>query len=246
MHLSGKFKTLFFLFSLLSCVEPVAGREFSLAMSGSIPPYVIKDGNRGIYLDIMQEALALKGHSIGSFHYVTNKRMLALLNSGRVDAILNAPPIIQSGYPSMPLSYFENVLVSRADKGLEIRKVLDLKDLRMIAFQNASSYLGESFKAMTQRNERYSESTLQINQVRHLYLDRTDIILLDRRIFEYYRQALSDTMDVIAPVKIHRIFPKVPRTAVFLDSDITNEFNDGLRQLEASGRLKEINEQYLN
>ncbi len=247
MHASPLPKALMFLFlPLVLVATPALGRELSLAMSGSIPPYVIKKGNRGIYLDVIQEALKLSGHSIGTFHYVTNKRMLALLNAGKVDAILNAPPVLQAGYPTLPLSYFENILVTREDKGIEVYSIYDLKDLRMVAFQNASSYLGDEFRAMTQINERYSESTLQINQIRHLYLDRTDIILLDGRIFEYYRKALSNNMDVSAPVKTHRIFSKVPRTAVFLDQSITEKFNEGLKQLEASGRLQEIHDRYLN
>ena len=115
----------------------------------------------------------------------------------------------------------------------------------MVAFQNASSYMGDEFRDMAEKNSRYSESTLQVNQVRHLFLERTDIILLDRRIFEYYRQLLHDTMDVTAPVTVHRLFPKVPRTAVFLDPDIRDEFNQGLLELATTGRLQAINERYI-
>ncbi len=195
-------------------------------------------------LEIIREALQLNGHELGNIHYVTNKRMVAMFNNGEVDIIVNPPPNLKTGFPTNSILHFENVVIALSANNFNITGLDDLVDKRLLAFQFAKAYLGPEFLAMTEENERYVEFAQQINQLRHLYLGRTDAIILDRGIFLYYLEKLSQQMDVSEAISYFSLFPRVPRYISFLDGGLASEFNESLKVLERSGRRQQIIDSY--
>jgi len=219
-------------------------RDITLAMSPSIPPYVIKETQGGIMSDIVKEALAIKGHSLKEFNYVSNKRLVAMLQSGLVDGGINTPPNLTVGFVSEPIIHFENVVVALTAKNYQFNHISDLTPFRVQAFQYAKAYLGPEFVAMAEGNSSYHEVILQVNQLRHLFLDRTDAIILDRQIFLYYLNELRSQMTHIPDVTFYTLFPKAPRHAAFLDEEMRDDFNDALSIMRSSGRVQAIIDQY--
>ena len=132
-------------------------RDITLAMSPSIPPYVIKETQGGIMSDIVKEALAIKGHTVKEFNYVSNKRLVAMIQSGLVDGGINTPPNLMAGFVSEPILHFENVVIATKAKKYQFNHISDLATFRVQAFQYAKAYLGPEFVAMTEENSAYSK-----------------------------------------------------------------------------------------
>ena len=237
-------KTLITALILFLMASAVQSREITLAMSPSIPPYVVKETQGGIMSDIVKEALALKGHTVKEINYVSNKRLVAMIHSGQVDGVINTPPNLMTGFVSEPILHFENVVIALKEKQYQFKHISELAPFRVQAFQFAKAYLGPEFIAMTEDNSTYSEVILQVNQLRHLFLDRTDAIILDRQIFLYYLNQLRSQMVSIPEVSYFPLFPKAPRHAVFLEKAMRDEFNEALLILQSSGRVEAIFDDY--
>jgi len=237
-------KTLMTALIVYMVASAAQSREVALAMSPSIPPYVIKETQGGIMSDIVKEALAIKGHTVKEINYVSNKRLVAMVQSGQVDGGINTPPNLMTGFVSEPILYFENVVIASKAKKYQFNHISDLAPFRVQAFQYAKAFLGPEFIAMTEENSSYSEVILQVNQLRHLFLDRTDAIILDRQVFLYYLNKLRGQMTNIPDVTYFTLFPKAPRHAVFLEKEMRDGFNEALLMMKSSGRLQAIIDQY--
>lgn len=230
---------------LLWLVPAGAGaRELVIATSSSIPPFVIPE-DRGIVIDIMREALAQSGHQL-AFIFAPNRRVTYELENGRVDGVFNLPEGgMQGVFFSSPVVEYQNVAITLSRNKLDLKQVADLKPLRIAAFQNAPVFLGEAFASLVRHHPAYLEVSNQRSQLSLLYTGRVDVIVMERRIFEYFRAHAGDDLDVSADVRIHPLFPAAPRFAAFRDIYIRDLFNQGLAALRDSGRYQAIIDSYL-
>lgn len=233
---------------LLFCVFLVQGataRELRLITSSSIPPYVIVEGNKGIVTDIMREALALKGYSV-HFNYSTNKRLKEELLSRRVDGAFNFPEgSIAEFYYSDPIISYQNVVVGLKSKHFAVHKIGDLSNRSVVAFQNSALFLGPEYESMSRINPRHQEVSAQRSQLFMLFLGRTDLIVLELRIFYHYLQEIESLGGAQSPYIIYPIFPASPRYAVFSKQNVRDDFNDGLKMLHKNGRYDAILKSYI-
>ena len=87
---------------------------------------------------------------------------------------------------------------------------------------------------------------IQRIQNKLLFLKRTDVVVADRFIFQWFSrdQEVSRYVDTAQPVTYHRIFPPSRFASVFRRQIHCTDFNRGLRQLKASGRYDEIVSSY--
>jgi polar amino acid transport system substrate-binding protein len=129
-------------------------------------------------------------------------------------------------------------------RGLKIAKVDDLKALRVVAFQDATNYLGNDFRTMAKANTGYSELANQEAQVKMLYMDRADAVVMDVNIFKYFRQAIKD-VKVDAEVTIYPIFPPTNYKVAFINKDVCQKFNEGFNKLKAAGKIETIFKTYI-
>lgn len=220
-------------------------KELKLMTSLSIAPYVIKDENRGIAIDIITEALALKGYKT-SFEFVSNKRSQMELNAKRIDGAFNIPPgAITDIFISDPVVEFQNVVVCLEKRNLKIENIKDLNDKNIFAFQDATKFLGQEFEKVVENNPKYNETVNQEAQVYQLYLNRVDVIVLERRIFLYFLSHLGNRINTSAKYVIHPLFPISPRPVYFIDEKVRNDFNDGLKKLKNNGRYDEVINNYI-
>ena len=220
-------------------------KEIKVAIGLTLPPYVLSETNTGIEYDIVKEALALKGHTIVP-KYTPFARVVVDMRDGKVDAAITVNESANLGNVHFTDShiFYQNVAVSLKKNGYNIEKISDLSKHSIIAFQNATKYLGDEFKKMAKGNGGYRELASQENQVALLFKERTQAVVGDINIFKYFR-SLTKLVDTSAQVDIHKIFPKTEYKVAFKDKALVKDFNEGLAQLKASGRYDKIFKQYI-
>lgn len=241
---------------LLTLAAPEAGRAqaIQVGIGFSIPPYVIRETDSGVEVDVIREALRVVGFE-AEFIYLPNLRLPIAFADGSVDCVaansgydLTADSGVQAHYSDITV-VFQNFAVTLEHRGLRVGSIRDLAGKTVLGFNNAAKYLGEEFAAMAAVNETYSELADQALQVRMLYSGRVDAVISDKRIFLYWRKQLVDSRDaeavsLDAHVVFHPIFSPSPRHVGFRDERLRTLFNQGLHILRANGALRAIEERY--
>ena len=233
-----------FVVTLASSPSLAAPKELTLAVGLAIPPYNIPETKSGIELDIVREALKDKGYTIKP-KYVPFARVKRELKDKTVDGALTINPDsgIEAFYSDEHIAC-ENVVISLKENEFNIKDVNGLKGKSVLAFQDATLYLGKDFASMAKKNNEYREIPKQQLQINLLYSNRVDTIVLDKNIFYYHRQR-NDMVNTSQPIDTWHIFPPTPFTVAFVDEEVRNDFNEGLKQLRKTGRYDEIVKKYI-
>lgn len=235
---------IFFVVILLG-VSLAYSETIKVAVGLALPPYVLSETNDGIELDIVKEALIRKGHKI-DIQYLPFARVVASMKSGDVDAamtILESSGIDNAFYSDSHITY-QNVVVSLTSKKLKINSIKDLADKDVLAFQNAKLYLGEDFKNMMDKNNKYREIAQQESQVAMLFIDRCDVNVIDINIFKYYKDK-TNKANTSLPIVFHEIFPQTDYKMAFKSKKIRDDFNLGLAELKKDGTYNKIVKKYI-
>jgi polar amino acid transport system substrate-binding protein len=211
----------------------------------SLEPYIIQKNNSGIELDIVKTALQNAGYKV-KIKYLPFLRLPLYLNDKKIDAAttINENSGIKNVYYSDKDIYYQNVVVTLKSKHLNIKKISDLKGLRVIAFQNGTKYLGEKFKNVVPKLKFYQELANQKLQVKLLFAKRVDAIILDVNIFKYIRQHLKG-VDTKQKVVIFNVFPKTYYKVGFLDKQVRDNYNKALEKMKKDGVCKKIFHKYI-
>lgn len=224
-------------------------KSISVVFSGSTPPYVIKENDSGIVIDIVREALAQRGYRVTPV-YLPIGRGSKMFAERKVDAtsIIKKSSGLKNAHYSGYFMQYHNFAFALKTPGrrVHIESVADLGGLDVIAFQYAHRYLGEEFGAAVKDSPHYREFADQETQVRMLLKGRTDVAVMDRSIFEFYKRKLIAEGDVPADVQVMRFdlfAPSKYRTA-FVEATVRDEFEKGLQALRDSGRYAEIYRYY--
>ncbi|WP_281560021.1 transporter substrate-binding domain-containing protein [Thalassomonas sp. RHCl1] len=140
-------------------------------------------------------------------------------------------------------------MISLKQQDFTIEAMADLKDKRVLAFQDASKIfpdLGWLHKA----NPLYQEMANQESQVALLFKQRVDLIVLDRSIFYYWRNSIN-YVNTGAGVTFHELSSisamevDSPTQTVFKDKTLRDDFNFGLQRLRDTGLYQKIVSRYL-
>lgn len=225
---------------------PVWADSINVGVSFAIPPYVIQQNNTGLELEILKHALARRGH-MTVVHYRPLARTFRELKEGQLDGIINTQPHMLDGvFYSEPVIRFHNCVFTLASRGLSISSMSDLKDKSVVAFQQASRLLGDSFGNSIAKQESYSEIAAQRHQIHLLFKGRTDAIILERSIFGYYRKQEVDAgfKDAQVDVDEHCIFPPLDYRFAFRSEQIRDDFNAGFREISEDGTLDALRLKY--
>lgn len=229
----------------------MVAKELTIAISFSIPPYVIKDQDRGIELDILREAFKLSSHQI-KVKYLPLARTFRPFEQGKVDGLINTKEgMVGDAYYSDVVIAFNNCAISLAKNNYpDFKDVTYLRDKKVIAFQRASTFLGKDFLQMSKLNKNYREYAKQKTQIIRLFFERqTDFVIMDSKIFEYYRKELKESNLMNSTlldqkIKKHCIFEPSEYKFAFSDAQIRDDFNAGLASLKKSGKYQEIINKY--
>jgi len=225
--------------------QPVIAKELIIAVGLALPPYVIAESNTGMELDIVREALKVKGYHLKP-RYLPFVRVSMSLQETTVDGAmtLNESSGITTVYYTNSHITYQNVAVTLKKNHYTINTINDLRTRKIVAFQSATKYLGNVYRNAVKSSRVYREQAKQELQIAVLFSERTEVIVLDINIFKYYRQN-TKKIDIRSPVTIHYIFPATHYKVAFIKSKIRDAFNEGLRQIQKSGRYEKIISKYI-
>ncbi|WP_404343234.1 substrate-binding periplasmic protein [Pseudoalteromonas mariniglutinosa] len=231
---------LLFCFEVQAYDKLISSQRVSIAASSYLPPYVMADQDSGIQLDILKAALRQQGITHFDIRYMSNKRAEKQLQVGEVDIALNYAGYLDGQiFPSNSLLDYQNVAISLTQKNLKIDTPYDLIGKSVLAFQNATAFLGQPFKSLTTKLLSYDEVVNQAAQIDHLMKNWVDVIILERRVFFYYLNEYEKKQPSL-PIQIHTIFAEVARPAYFNNAALKDTFNAGLEKIKDSGEYHAI------
>ena len=221
-------------------------QPLSVALGLNKPPYVMDNGQSGLEVDIVRHAFAAAALPI-QLVQLPPARGLMLQRAGQLDVLLTiAESIGGTGHFSLPYVTYQNVAMSLSGRRLPVKQIEDLSAHSVAAFQNAAIVLGPRFSKVASKHPDYKEYPSQVTQNNLLYSGRVDVIVGDYRILKHLLTELDPHLDASQPVTIHPIFPPSPYKAVFKDAAIRDQFNQGLKIIQANGTYDALLKKYAN
>ena len=233
--------------------NPCFAKTLTLATSDG-PPYMIKETDSGLDIEIPREALKRAGVDLSVQYMALNRAQIQVQMKA---ADLMAPFFQQNTpglYISEPYVMYRPAAFSLSKNELNINTLQDLGNYEIITFQGARGYFGPTFMAATRKSPSYIEHHDMTVLITLLSTGRTDVVVLDYNIFHYFlNQAHSKASsgnalyrhDVSQPITFHDIFPQVPAVAAFHDQTHRDLFNKGLKAIKADGTHAKIIGKYI-
>ncbi len=250
-------KVMIFLAYCLTCLPAQAADHKTLKIAFGLgrPPFVYEESGtwRGFELDVMKAAMRELGYEVDHHHLPNARLYIALSDASFAAAVAVQPePGDKSCYSKQTISEYVNVAISKSNRHVVLNRVHDLSKYSVAAWQKAHRNLGREFEALYGPNaegphlERYTELGDQAAQVRQFWLNRFDVLLIDRTIFGWYRHQLRSSLPTGESVEIHPIFPgRANYHVVFRDCGLRNQFDLILAKMKADGRYRAAIDRYL-
>lgn len=222
-------------------------KELKMGIGLALPPYIIKDHQeaKGFEYEVVKEALAKKGYKVKP-RFLPFGRLTAKGVFKKIDGVLTtneASGLKNIHYSDSHVTY-QNVAITLKKNNKNINSIADLGQGTVLAFQNATKYLGETYKRVVSKNKGYREIADQEAQVARLFMGKTDALVGDINIFKYFRMNTKRS-DTSAPIRIHKIFSPVHYKVGFVDIKVRDDFNSGLKSLRESGAYEKIVARYI-
>jgi polar amino acid transport system substrate-binding protein len=196
------------------------------------PPFVHEGEGRGIEMDLMSSVFKKMGYGI-VWRHLPPKRIRHQVIQREVHAGIRAQPSAGDKlYYSKPYIHFQNVAIS-LDPKVQVKSIQDLSQYSVVAFQNAKDVLGADYAKAVSKCSVYMEMANQAKQIETLFRQRSQVIILEKQIFNHFREQL----DHKGEVKFFEIFPSTPYSAVFYDKTLRDAFDKALQsQLSTSDK----------
>ncbi|MGI2171141.1 substrate-binding periplasmic protein [Shewanella sp. MF05960] len=215
-------------------------KQISFSTSNSIAPYFFADKPQGVQYDLLLAALELNDIAIKELVHAPNLRAQRLVNTKIIDCMVNTPDNVEGMFYTQSLIEYQNSVFYLTKNHLQVNNVQDLKPITILGFQNAKNYLGDEFEALATASSSYSEISNQKSQVVMLFNGHTQSIVLERRIFEYYRHQLRDKLNTSLPVTEVALFAPAERKIACHDKHTAAIVDLAISTLKQSYRYQEI------
>jgi len=223
-----------------------SAKNLKLAVGLALPPYFIAESKTGMEYEIISATLKRSGHRV-SMTFVPFSRVKGVMMEKRVDCAspINPNSGVKAFYTDSHISY-QNAAISLSESKLKIKTINDLSNKSIVGFQDAKKYLGPEFKSMADKNRRYIEKYNQKMQTKYLYNRRAQVLVMDVKIFKYFKKRVIGISNTTLPVVFHELFPKTPYSVAFRDESMKDIFNKGLREIKANGTYDKIISSYID
>ncbi|WP_166884332.1 transporter substrate-binding domain-containing protein [Massilia sp. CCM 8734] len=239
---------------LLSLAAPARAADLLALKQGNRPPFSFLDaqGNAvGIEVDLVAEALRRAGRRV-AFHEAPNVRLLPFIEGEGVDLAVSVRGSDADGvYFSDEFIRYENVAISRRDKRIALKAIADLDRYTFAIWQNGWRDLGQVFEAryrprangLFPRN--YFQPANQKAQNRMFWVGRVDVIIVDKKVFEWYRKQYSAEFNTQVELDYHAIFDATTGFKVaFRRPELRDAFNRALNAMRRDRSYDEIVARY--
>jgi polar amino acid transport system substrate-binding protein len=207
----------------------------------SKPPYIQIETSDGFELELLREVVQRMGYR-AEFTHVPNKRIQTLLQQGIGDIATLQPMSANEPelFYSCPYIRYQNVVITLEADALSIVQLSDLKDLSVLAFQNASQLLGDEYRSAVENSYKYRETVEQSSQVESLLRKRVQALVMDVNIFNYH----NDKTVPLQQVTIHPLFPASYYRAAFRKVEDAKAFDQALKSLFQDEKYLLLQERY--
>jgi polar amino acid transport system substrate-binding protein len=214
-----------------------------VAISLDIPPYVMDKAASGLEVDIVRQALGDRSLRLVQLPY---EALQTAVQQKRADVSVGVQPGDNGVYYSADFINFVNYAISRKADGLRIGSVADLRDHKVLTWENAYLELGSEFEAMfspqSPQRKNYIEVADQEAQVRKFWEGKDFVIVIDRTIFSYFSRKMGHEK---SEASFHAIFPPVTNFKVgFRDIAVRNRFDEGLAAMCGNGEYVRLLHRY--
>jgi polar amino acid transport system substrate-binding protein len=233
---------------LLACLPGYLQAEpLRVGFGEDRPPYVMERKQTGLEIEIVTRAAALVNMQVVPV-FSNSTRAQWMLQHGEIDARSSVrSPVSESRVSySEPYIEYQDCVFALAGRKLAIHSVADLRKYSVSAFPQAHQLLGPEFSAMARVNPSYAEYDDEKMRTLLLYTGRTDVLVGDRYIFDYFKNRLGDVSraNVSSAVSVYPLWAPVPFQLAFVRASQRDRFNRGLRALHQSGEYAHILKKY--
>ena len=215
-------------------------KTINFATSNSIAPYFFVDKKGGLQYELLNAALKMNHLQLGDITFATNRRALRVVKTKKVDCLINAPSNSDGLFLTQSLIEYQNSVFFLTKNKLKIDTIQDLKNYSLIGFQNADHFLGEEFLALSKTHKNYNEIASQQNQVLMLFSERIQAIILEQRIFDYYRNQITNRIKLPYQVTQVILFDQAPRFIACHDPNTTALVDEAISQLKQTNHYQQI------
>ncbi|MES2047039.1 MAG: ABC transporter substrate-binding protein [Pseudomonadota bacterium] len=213
----------------------------------AIQPFALPASGSGLQADIFQAAFATQLVQT-EFVFLPGARSWREYNAGRIDVITNAKQDseLKVVLTHWPVLSFKNQAISLKSKQIKLESIDDLAKFRVVAFQNASKFLGVQYATMARHNKSYSEQSTMPSFM--LQMDSTDVIVSQADIFRYNlieNGARLDFKPEFDQFEYHDIFGKGNDYWLGFRSEVLrDQFERGIAAIYNSGEIDKIFDRY--
>jgi ABC-type amino acid transport substrate-binding protein len=206
-------------------------------------PFVI-NRSEGIFLDLMREALRRLGYGLKVYDFPSRQFDFDPLHEFTgLDLFVGTPQTHRADYAYAKVYEFSNVAVTLSESRLKIDKVDDLRGKDIVAFNNASDHLKEPFHTLyvneLAKSKRYHEVENHRSQFEMLLSKRTQVIVLDRTMVNYY--AAQFGRKDLRGLSLHEIFPETNAVyAVGKDAELVASIGKTVAAMQHDGSLQRL------
>ncbi|WP_022943269.1 substrate-binding periplasmic protein [Psychromonas hadalis] len=242
-------KKLLLLVTLSMLITMTKASDVVMAFSLDIPPYIFQEQNRGIEIDIISAALAVKGHLLIPKYFPLGRIPWAFRNNS-VDAVMGDMGTDLStfgGAYANPAVIYNNVFITLKKNKLVIKKPKDLDNLTVVSFQGAEKRYPQWLKKVKNEKRFYGVSS-QLKQIKLLTSGHYDVVLSDHHIYKYFVNKLEFLENIPSEDIDKHKFTEVNADdyrPVFRDYNIRDDFDFGLRHIKKQGLYQEIYDHYI-
>lgn len=240
----------YLVFLLIFVANIYANQTVKIGFVKNMPPYTF-DSDSGIELEVIKASLEKFDYTVEPT-YVSFKRGKKALQDSEIDGMTT---MLDDGdkdiYYSDDYIEYHNFAFSLKDNNITLSKVDDLKGKSIVTWQDAHTMLGKDFYNFFNPNvkdeyiKKYREMVDQSQQNKLFWSSRVDVVILDSKIFLYYKKALSKELDTNKEYNMHNIIGNSTMYKVaFKDKKIKIDFNRGLAMIKQDGTYQKILDKY--
>ncbi len=209
---------------MIYCIGVVAFAEVSKSISIGAPlnspPFVYMDEEHGIEIDFISSVFKKLGYSI-VWRHLPPKRIRHQVMQHEINVGIRTRPVPGDLlYYSRPYIQFQNVAIA-IDRDIQVKSIQDLAKYNVVAFQNAKDALGSEYAQTVDGSKVYLELADQAKQIETLFRHRSQVIIIEKRIFRHFQQIFYPKSEV----KIFEIFPPTLYSASFYDKNLRDDFD---------------------
>ncbi|MCL1065253.1 transporter substrate-binding domain-containing protein [Shewanella olleyana] len=235
--------SVFVLFTLILSSDIVLASEkksIHFTTSNSIEPYFFVNKKSGLQYELLDAALSASNLQLGGITFATNLRALRLVKTKKIDCIINSPSNSDGLFLTQSLIEYQNSVFFLTKNKLKIDTIQDLKNYSLVGFQNANHYLGAEFSELSITHKSYHEIASQKNQILMLFSERIQAIILEQRIFDYYRNQIDSRIKSPFEVTKVKLFDPAPRYIACHDPHTAMLVNEAISQLKQTNLYQDI------